>query len=66
MKSDLNELSFEIKNEAEEILYEHGLMRILERFGKIFVSGSYFLDLMTWRDLDIYLEGDNMNIETFF
>lgn len=66
MGSELDELSFGIRNEAEVILYEYGLMERLNRFGKIFVSGSYFLELMTWRDLDIYLEADNMNVETFF
>ncbi len=66
MNSDLNALNSSIKKEADEILNRNGLLRILEEYGKVSVSGSYFLDLMTWRDLDIYLTNDRMNEETFF
>jgi len=64
--SDLEELNLMIKREADQILHENGLMGVLHRFGKPFVSGSYFLNLMTWRDLDIYLSSDVMNEESFF
>ena len=58
----LNEL---IKKEADEILFQKGLLAILNSFGNAHVSGSYSLDLMTWRDLYIYLETKNI-IETDF
>lgn len=66
MVNELEELNSIIKNEADGILYEKGLMHILNRFGKPFVSGSYFLDVMTWRDLDIYLANEKMNEDSFF
>ncbi|ANY76184.1 hypothetical protein BBD41_28420 [Paenibacillus ihbetae] len=66
MISELEELNLMIQTEADEILYEYGLMGVLHSFGKPFVSGSYFLNLMTWRDLDIYLSSDIMNEESFF
>ncbi|MGF7036745.1 hypothetical protein J2T17_007820 [Paenibacillus mucilaginosus] len=66
MNSGLEELNSLIKAEADVLLHEHGLMRVLDGYGKVFVGGSYFLDLMTWRDLDIYLANDKMNEETFF
>ncbi|MGM1050716.1 MAG: hypothetical protein ACQEXX_32075 [Bacillota bacterium] len=66
MSSELEKLNLIIKTEADGILHENGLIRVLNIFGKPFVSGSYFLNLMTWRDLDIYLSNDEMNEESFF
>lgn len=65
MSTELEELNLTIKTEADEILDEYGLMGVLNKFGKPFVSGSYFLNLMTWRDLDIYLSNDEMSEESF-
>ncbi|WP_162944462.1 hypothetical protein [Flavisolibacter nicotianae] len=55
-----------IKQEADEILYKKGLREILHAFGTPHVHGSYALDLMTWRDLDIYLQADNFPEADFF
>lgn len=55
-----------IKKEADEILYKKGLMDILCSFGTPRIHGSYALDLMTWRDLDIYLETDHLTESDFF
>ncbi len=66
MIADLEELNSTIKSEADGILYENGLMHVLNKFGKALVSGSYFLELMTWRDLDIYLANDEMDVNSFF
>jgi hypothetical protein len=60
---DLN--SF-IKNEADEILFAKGLMNLLSEFGQPQISGSYTLNLMTWRDLDIYLVADEISNLDFF
>ena len=48
------------------MLYEKGLLSVLSSFGRPHISGSYLLNLMTWRDLDIYLEMDKLNEEKFF
>ncbi|WP_282139199.1 hypothetical protein [Rossellomorea aquimaris] len=66
MSLKLNELNQEILNEAEEILYGLELFDILKKYGNPIVSGSYLLKLMTWRDLDIYLETDSIGTEDFF
>lgn len=44
-----------IKTKADEIFFKKGLNNILQNYGKIFYTGSYFLDLMVWLDLDIEL-----------
>ena len=66
MNDSLYNLNSLIKKEAEEILFEKGLFSILSSFGKPQISGSYALDLMTWRDLDIYLQADNITETDFF
>jgi hypothetical protein len=63
---DLHKLNEKILKEADEILYEFGLYDSLKKFGNPQVSGSYLLKLMTWRDLDIYLESETIDNETFF
>ena len=55
-----------IKTEASKILHEDGLMNILNQFGKPHIAGSYSLDLMTWRDLDIYLEVETISESAHF
>src|SRR5688500_8193348 len=62
----LIEQNLAIKKEADQILYGQGLFDILSAYGKPYIAGSYALDLMTWRDLDIYLEGEELNDLDFF
>jgi hypothetical protein len=60
---DINQL---IKDEADVILYKQELVTILSKYGIPHVTGSYALNLMTWRDLDIYIQKENMNEAGFF
>lgn len=63
---NLKELNNQLKSEANRILYDHGLDAILSNYGSPVLWGSYILDLMTWRDLDIYLETNEMTTQKFF
>ena len=60
---DINQL---IKNEADDILYRQELFSILSSHGVPYITGSYALNLMTWRDLDIYIQKENMSEVEFF
>src|SRR5437868_8420542 len=66
MPAPLEDLNRQIKNEADEILYTRGIFNILSSYGRPHISGSYDLNLMTWRDLDIYLEVDSVSLNDFF
>lgn len=55
-----------LRTEADSILHERGLLALMRAYGAPHVTGSYALDLMTWRDLDIYLESPDMPEERFF
>jgi hypothetical protein len=60
------QLNQQLKKEADALLHEKGLLRILQSSGTPHVHGSYTLDLMTWRDLDIYLEAEAITEEELF
>jgi hypothetical protein len=66
VNNSLVSLNEQIKNEADQILNEKGLHNILQKYGKAHITGSYDLDLMTWRDLDIYLEVSQFSEKDFF
>lgn len=48
-------------SEADKILYEHKLLSLLENYGKPYIVGSYRMDLMSWNDIDIYVDSDTMS-----
>lgn len=66
MSENLIHLDKQIHAEANEILDEKGLRKILASYGTVHVTGSYALGLMTWRDLDIYLANDRISEFDFF
>jgi len=55
----------QLRTEADDLLYRRGILNILRQFGNPHLSGSYSLQLMTWRDLDIYLEMEPLDSERF-
>ena len=56
-----------LRDEATGLLNEHGLLSGIADHGPTEVIGSYALDLMTWRDLDINGQlPDERDIATFF
>ena len=62
----LEKVNVSLKAEADKILHERGLIKILGKFGTTFVTGSYALKLMLRRDLDINIAADNMTVKMFF
>ena len=59
---DLND---QLRAEADEIL-RSGLFSILHRHGEVHLLGSYALGLMTWRDLDIHVIREDLDVRLFF
>ena len=62
----LEKLNATITSEADKILHNYGLLAVLGKYGNPVVVGSYVLGLMTWRDLDIHLETNEMTEARFF
>jgi hypothetical protein len=55
-----------IKREADTLLRKYKLVDYLSNYGEVFIQGSYYLDLMTWRDLDIDLAVDKFDLNRHF
>jgi hypothetical protein len=55
----------DIRAEADELL-RSGLRSLLNRHGEVHVVGSYVLELMAWRDLDIHVVQENLDVGRFF
>jgi len=64
--NEFEKLNSALKSEANTILHDYGLLEMLGGYGKPTILGSYSLNLMTWRDLDIHLESNQMTIKDFF
>jgi hypothetical protein len=63
---DVNKIDRDLRAEADEILYGKGLHQRIGNFGDVHIAGSYSMKLMSWRDLDIYLVGEDMSLASFF
>ncbi|MGE5652859.1 MAG: hypothetical protein ACM3ZQ_01140 [Bacillota bacterium] len=50
-----------LRLEADQLLYGHGLLHLLEEYGVPTITGSRYLDLMVWRDLDLYVTIDQFS-----
>ena len=55
-----------VKNECNKLLSDYKLMDILKEYGDVTLTGSYELDLMVWRDLDLYIDVDKVNLENIY
>ena len=62
---DLEEQERALRAEADALVARHHLLDVLGAFGRPHISGSYRLQLMTWRDLDIYLEMQPLDTRRF-
>lgn len=58
--------SRKIRENADRILYEYGLLDSLRGLGVPHIIGSYQMDMMAWNDLDIDIENDGMSLERLY
>lgn len=45
-----------IYEKADELIYKSGLFCLLNKYGDTFIVGSYRTKMMTWNDLDFYID----------
>lgn len=62
----LEERAGRLRSEADELLQNTGVIRMLSQRGSVFVGGSFHSDLLVWRDLDLYVDWPNPAIGDFF
>lgn len=46
----------QLKKEADELLAKRGIHDILSKYGEVTYVGSYALDLMVWKDIDLEIQ----------
>jgi hypothetical protein len=49
------ERALALRQEADVVMQEIGLLDLLSQYGEVTFSGSYFLDVMAYPDIDLYL-----------
>lgn len=55
-----------LKENADRLLYDLGLLNELNKYGIPHIIGSYSMDAMAYNDLDIDVSNENMNIEKLY
>jgi hypothetical protein len=63
--NNLYNQSQDIKKEAEELLKNNSISKILSKYGEIKFTGSYELDLMFKKDIDISLINNKLTVPEF-
>jgi hypothetical protein len=63
---DLLAAASRLRTEADELLRSTGLMPLLGPYGKVYSTGSYAYDLMTWRDIDLCVATEDLSVGTMF
>ena len=58
--------SQEIREKAEKILRDSGLIEELAKYGEVHPIGSYRMDIMAWNDIDIDVRNDGMSLEKLY
>ncbi|UYP43944.1 hypothetical protein NEF87_000229 [Candidatus Lokiarchaeum ossiferum] len=55
-----------LHKEASDLLSSMGLLKLLTQYGNSHLTGSYYYNLMTWRDIDICVEIDSVDKTKIF
>lgn len=66
MTQQLFKTDVAIRAEADELLDYRGLRKLIEEYAPFHIVGSYTLELMVWRDLDIAMDAPDITISQFF
>lgn len=52
-----------IGEKADLLIEKNDLMKLLSKYGKVHLVGSYRMQTMAWNDLDFYIESSKFNSE---
>ena len=55
-----------IYEKADELIYKSGLFSLLNKYGDTFIVGSYRTKMMTWNDLDFYIDNSKFNLSLYY
>jgi len=52
--------------QSNKLLYKYGLLEKLNQYGTAYLTGSYQMNLMTWNDLDIYVDNEFISLKIIY
>ncbi|MCM1134628.1 MAG: hypothetical protein NC400_03540 [Clostridium sp.] len=55
-----------IYEKADNLMYHHGLLKLLQKYGDVSIVGSYRMGIMTWNDLDFYMDKSGLNPQNYY
>ncbi|MCH9811281.1 hypothetical protein K0U07_00795 [bacterium] len=61
--SDVLSLSKDMQEQAKRLLEGKGLLSLFSSFGEVLFAGSFAMDLMIWKDIDLNIVVDSEKIE---
>lgn len=56
----------DIYEKANDLMHNHGLSELLQTYGDVWIVGSYGMGIMTWNDLDFYIDKSDLNRENYY
>lgn len=54
-----------IREKADLLIEKNDLMKLLTKYGRVFLVGSYRMQTMAWNDLDFYIETSDFDSELY-
>ncbi len=55
-----------IYEKADDLMYNHGLLKLLQKYGDVHIVGSYRMGIMTWNDIDFYMDKSGLNTQNYY
>ncbi|MCM1268744.1 MAG: hypothetical protein NC302_12650 [Bacteroidales bacterium] len=53
-------------HKADDLMYHHGLFDLLQKYGEVYIVGSYRMEMMTWNDIDFYMDRAGLNAQNYY
>ena len=55
-----------IQEKAQDFIENNDILNILQKFGSVTIVGSFAMQIMTWNDLDFYIDLADFNEEAYY
>ena len=55
-----------IYEKADDLMYNHALLKLLQKYGDAYIVGSYRMGIMTWNDIDFYIDKSGLNARNYY
>lgn len=56
----------DIYEKANCLIHDYGLLELLGKYGEVSIVGNYGMNIMTWNDLDFYIDKSSLNTANYY